>query len=357
MTVTALHRSSRMFVPAVVAASVVAAASCGGPPESAAPTTRVVTDMAGNEVTVPTEVRRVGEQFPAHTVITIMLGAGSKISAITTNVKTIPFLQKVYPEISSIPELFPYDGTAGNVEELLRLDIDAVFSYNDSYQNSGVANLDVSFFSYTELADAVTLAGNVLGGTAPERAKKYVDYLNKNVELVRSRVANLPESERPSVVHIPDFPPLTIDGGQSQQGGLWVDAAGGRPEFSDQEGTYITTSAEELLNRDPDVLVIQAPRDEGSGRSVVAAMAEQIPVWNELSAVKNDRVYLNPRGMYPWERSTPEQALQVLWAAKTLHPDLFQDVDIREETRHFYDEFFGYRVTDAELDEIFQLTP
>ncbi|MGH3778240.1 MAG: ABC transporter substrate-binding protein [Pseudonocardiaceae bacterium] len=207
------------------------------------------------------------------------------------------------------------------------------------------------------MAQGVTLAGDVLGGTAPERAKAYVDYLNNNVNLVQSRLANLPESQRPSVVHIPSFPPLTVDGGGSTQGGLWINTAGGRSEFSDQEGTYITVSAEELLERNPDVLVIQAPREDASGQSVVAALAEQLPVWNELKAVQNNRVYLNPRGMYPWERSTPEQALQVLWAAKTLHPDLFADIDMRAEARNFYNEFFNYSPTDADLDEIFQVNP
>lgn len=232
-----------------------------------------------------------------------------------------------------------------------------MFAYNDAYGNSGIPNLNVDFATYSELAEAGTLAGDVLGGTAPERVKAYVDYLTKNVNLVESRLANLPESQRPSVVHIPSFPPLTVDGGGSAAGGLWINTAGGRSEFSNQKGTYITVSAEELLQRDPDVLVIQAPREDASGQSVVAELAKQLPVWNELKAVKNNCVYLNPRGMYPWERSTPEQALQVLWAAKTLHPDPFGDIAMQAEARNFYKEFFNDNVTDTELNEIFQVNP
>ncbi|MGH3779026.1 MAG: hypothetical protein ACRDRR_25390 [Pseudonocardiaceae bacterium] len=137
VTATIPHRLRRALVPILVATSLMVLVSCSSSPsspQSSGPSTRVVTDTSGTKVTVPVDVERVGEQFPAHTVITIMLGAGSKIAAITTNVKTLPFLQKLYPQISSLPELFPYDGTAANIEELLELQIDVVFAYNESYQ-------------------------------------------------------------------------------------------------------------------------------------------------------------------------------------------------------------------------------
>ena len=131
--------------------------------------------------------------------------------------------------------------------------------------------------------------------------------------------------------------------------------------MGDVKGTYKGLTPEELLKRNPDVLIIQAPDiTAGNGSSaqpVVDAMAKQLPVWNELKAVKNNRIYLNPQGMYPWERSTPEEALQVLWAAKSLYPDLFGDIDMRAETRNFYKEFFNYTPTNADLDQILQANP
>src|SRR2546430_17683497 len=45
----------------------------------------------------------------------------------------------------------------------------------------------------------------------------------------------------------------------------------------------------------------------------------------------------------------PISALQVLWAAKQLHPTLFGDVDMSRETREFYARFFRCRLTDREV--------
>ena len=140
---------------------------------------------------------------------------------------------------------------------------------------------------------------------------------------------------------------------------MWINTAGATNAVSDVKGSHSTLTPEELLRRNPDVLVIQAPGGDqglvaGSAQSVLTTLAKQLPVWNDLKAVQNHRVYFNPQGMYPWERASPEEALQVLWAAKTLHPDRFGDIDMRAEARNFYQRFFNYALTDADLDLIFQ---
>src|SRR5262245_32857712 len=101
-TDTTVESRKRLFVPMFLAASAVVWASCGhvhneSPDSSRAP--RVVTDMSDRRVTVPAVVERIGEQFPAHTVTSIMLGAGDRIAAIPPNVSTLPLLRKIYPRV------------------------------------------------------------------------------------------------------------------------------------------------------------------------------------------------------------------------------------------------------------------
>jgi iron complex transport system substrate-binding protein len=64
--------------------------------------------------------------------------------------------------------------------------------------------------------------------------------------------------------------------------------------------------------------------------------------WSTIPAIKNNRVYANPVGTFLWSRYSCEEALQVLWVAKTLYPDLFQDVDMVKEVREFYKKFYNY---------------
>lgn len=330
------------------------------PAPQTTPTTQVGTTISGAQVRVPLQVNRIAEQFPAHTATDIMLGAGDKLVAIPPNVKTLPFLKKVFPGIAAVPELFQ-NGGAVNMEQLLRAKPDVVSAIDGGavlmpFQAVGLPAVDMYFPNLSQLTQSITLAGQVYGGDAAKIAQQYNAYFEGNVKLIQSRLANLPDSQRPSVLHIRNFPPLTINSGTSIVG-QWIKLAGGTDVASGVNGTTIT--AEQVLKWNPDILIIQAPGgDQGkaadSAESVLAALSSSIPGWNDLKAVKNHRIFFNPQGLYPWEQYGPEEALQILWAAKTLHPDLFKDVDMRTEVRNFYKNFFRYGVSDAELNQIFQ---
>jgi len=38
---------------------------------------------------------------------------------------------------------------------------------------------------------------------------------------------------------------------------------------------------------------------------------------------------VNPKGVFSWDRYGAEEALQIQWAAKTLYPDLFTNINIK----------------------------
>jgi iron complex transport system substrate-binding protein len=323
--------------------------------------THTVTDMLGTSVTVPVTINRIAEQFPAHTVTDIMLGMGDKIVAIPQNVKTIPLLLKIYPGIAKVPELFRNGGSA-NIEDLLARRPDVISALDGGattkpFQSAGIPTVVMNFDRMPQLAQSITLAGDVYGGAARERAHAFVDYFNAKLSMIQSRLAKLPADQRPSVVHISSFPPLVIDGGPSLIGD-WIKLGGGNDAANEVSGTHVTITPEQLLKWNPDVLIIQTPGgDQGlaanSGQSVIDALAQQ-PGWQQLKAVKTGRIYIDPQGMYPWDRFGPEEALQIQWTAKTLHPELFTDLDMRSETRKFYKTFFNYTLSDAELNQIFQ---
>jgi iron complex transport system substrate-binding protein len=326
---------------------------------AAAPATHTVVDMSGASVAVPVVINRIAEEFPAHTVTDIMLGVGDKLVAIPQNVKTIPLLRQVYPRITAIPELFRQGGNV-NIEDLLARAPDIV-SATDGRGAAGVLRaaglpaVVMTFRTLKQLPASILLAGQVYGGPAADRAREYVDYLNARIALIAARTATLRPDQRPSVVHISGFPPLVVDGGPTLIDD-WITLGGGTDAARDLAGVHVGITMEQLLAWNPDVLVIQTPGgDQGmaatTGQSVIAALAAS-PGWAQLKAVQTGRVALNPQGMYPWERFGPEEALQIQWIAKTLHPDLFADLDIRAEAAGFYRRFFGYTVADQELDRM-----
>lgn len=328
-------------------------------PVWAAPHT--VTDMTGQSVVLPAEMNRLAEQFPMHTVTDILLGVGDKLVAIPQNIKTIPLMRKVYPRIDSLPDLFRNGGSV-NMEELLKLRPDLVSAVRGGvarkpFETAGLPSVVMSFERLDQLGKSIELAGAVYGGEAEGRAKTYVDYLDARLALVRSRLANLPDSQRPSVLHIASFPPLVVDGGPSVIGD-WIRLAGGTDAAASVAGPHVGITVEQLLQWDPEVLIVETPGgDQGltanSAQSVIEALG-RIPGWQQLRAVKAGRVYANPQGLGAWDRYGPEEALQIQWAAKLLHPDLFRDLDMRATARDFYRTFFGYALSEAELDQMFQ---
>ena len=70
--------------------------------------------------------------------------------------------------------------------------------------------------------------------------------------------------------------------------------------------------------------------------------------WADIPAVKDRKIIRDPYGTFNWDRYCAELALQVLWSAKALHPNKFEDVDMVAETRNFYKTYFNYDLTEDE---------
>lgn len=86
-----------------------------------------------------------------------------------------------------------------------------------------------------------------------------------------------------------------------------------------------------------------------------AAEVDQIlndPNWASINAVKNGKVYVNPKSVFGWDRYGVEELLQIQWAAATLHPELFSDLDINSKVKDFYKTYLNYNLTDSDVELI-----
>ncbi len=60
-----------------------------------------------------------------------------------------------------------------------------------------------------------------------------------------------------------------------------------------------------------------------------------------------------PLGMYRSYTCGVDTPVTLLWMAKTVYPELFEDVDITEEAKTYYSEVFGITLTDEQVARIF----
>src|SRR5690606_5574491 len=94
-------------------------------------------------------------------------------------------------------------------------------------------------------------------------------------------------------------------------------AAGGRNAFGDAGARWPEVSLEEVVRRQPDVVVVAA----GGADARTLARFESAPGWRDLRAVRAGRVVAVDTDLF--NRPGPGLARAVVQLAAILHPDLF----------------------------------
>ncbi|HEV7632656.1 MAG TPA: ABC transporter substrate-binding protein [Steroidobacteraceae bacterium] len=335
----------------------VAVAQTGTPAQPAPANTREVVDAAGRRVALPQVVTRVADPWHANNALVLMLGGADKLVATTVQAQRQPWLQRLYPRIVDVPAAF---NTAGdvNLETLIGARPDVVLMAYDGNEPRwatavGARGIPIVLMPNTSLQGlqvTARLTGEVLGEAETRVAADFVRYFQRNIERVEARTRGLAASQRPRVLHTASAGVLSVDG----RGTViddWIRIAGG-VNVAQVEGNGRPVTLEQVVAWNPDFIIVGSAPNPQSRDAIL-----HDPRWGQIEAVKRGRVLVNPSGAYLWDRHSAEAALQVLWAAKTLHPELFADIDVARETREFYARFFHYALTDAELASILNATP
>ena len=309
--------------------------------------TKVIKDIDGKEVTVPTHPERIADLWHANNQIVLLLGGADKLSATTTAVKSLEWFKRVYPGIEKVDA--PVKGTDVNMEQLLVDKPDVVLaSSKDQISKTSAADIPsvhVEFQNFADLKRTVELTAEVIGtNDAIDRANKYLAYLEKNENLIKERLKDV--KENPKVLHISGGSDLTKVDGSKSLIGEWMKLAGATNSLDGVENLK-NVSIEQIIASQPDIIIIGGA-DAQKGVDAIKADA----AWADVPAVKNNKIIKNPVGTFNWDRYSAEEALQILWAAKQFHPEQFQDVGLVKETREFYSTFYGYNLTEDEAQRI-----
>ena len=318
---------------------------------------KIITDVEGNKIELPDNVQRVADLWHANNQIVLLLGGANKLVGTTISIAANPWYSKVYPNIKNVPVLT--NGETIQTEELLSHKPDAVLLSKKSMltevEQAGLKGVRVSFQDFDGLKKTVRITADVLGDKAPEIAENYIKELENyikelenNIQFVEARLKGLKDEQRPTVLHITKGSDLLmIDGGKSMIG-EWIKLAGGKSVLPD-EANMVTVTVESIIQANPDVIII------GSSGNKAQAAIEKIkadPAWQSISAVKNNRIYANPTGTFPWDRYSAEEALQILWAAQLFHPEQFKDLNMVEKTQAFYKKYYGYALSKENAEQI-----
>lgn len=308
--------------------------------------TQTVTDMNGTEVEVPMNPTKYADGWFAHNEITIMLTGAEGLVATHCDKKSFPWMYKVCPNMEKATVTF---GKDFNFEELAKLEPQVIFDskedLRDKAKELGIPLVNCTFNTYETMQKSIELTGQVYGGKAVDIAKKYNDELSSTVASVKEKTDKLGDGDRPSVMHGNSVYTFVLDGKDTIID-TWIQTAGGKNAVTEStEGNAQQKfSLEQIIDWNPEVIIT------GKADEVDQILAD--PAWASISAVKNKKVYVNPKGVFGWDRYGVEELLQIQWVSALLHPDIFTDLDIRTKMKDFYKTYLNYELTENEVDLI-----
>jgi iron complex transport system substrate-binding protein len=321
---------------------------------------RPFVDLAGRELTLPENPRRLVTFVGPTPEKILMLGAADRLVGKNAYAVAGAWALEVYPKFGEMA-LFksPMDP---NVEELVGLAPDIIYywSMNEQIERLESAGLKVVVAQLTANNPStvdefiafqkkeVDVIADSIGDETKQRAKLWNDYFDEKVRFVRGRTAALPEGDRKKVYFSCSDDGLECFSKNSYPQFI-VELAGGNFVAKDtNEEVNATVSLEGIINWDPDLIIM------GRADSTDGIVTDER--WGEIAAVKNGNVILPPDGVMFWDYSS-ECVLLMQFLAKTMYPDIFADLDMVAETKAYYKKFYSYELSDENARNILSHLP
>ncbi|MDO5423316.1 MAG: ABC transporter substrate-binding protein [Eubacteriales bacterium] len=317
--------------------------------------TNLVTDVTGREVEVPANAENVVMlPGPAYEKAMI-LGVTDRVGGVLKSCKTA-WAELIHPEMS---ELLIFDSsTAPNIEDILSLNAEFLICHDYADLNAQLDELEIPYvitqcsgeLPYSDLEGflefqktEVNAIAEAFGGEALERAEKWCSYFDEKVAYVREKTDQLTDEERKRVYYARSDEGLVTFSKNSYPHYL-VELAGGNYVAKDTpEEMNSTLTIEQIMEWDPEVIFM--------GRMDDTAIILDNEAWSGMTAVLNNEVYLCPSGVFNWDYSG-ESVLLMLYLAKTIQPELFEELNIEEEIQYYYETFYGYTLSDENIQNI-----
>jgi iron complex transport system substrate-binding protein len=317
-----MHKIHRFVIIAVTLLTV--AIACGPvpiqpptqPPNEPAAFPLTLTDDLNREVTVETKPQRIVSLAPSHTEILFALGAGEQVVGVTTYCN--------YPrEAETREQIGGFSAETMSVEKIIALEPDLVLSVGklhetviEALEQAGVTVYAVDAETFEQVYASIEAVGRMTGHG--EEAIHLVAQMKERVAAVESVVAEIPNEERPAVFWETWDEPL-MTAGPTAFAGQMITKGGGVNLFAEVTERYPQISIEEVIKRNPDV--IMGPDTHGE-----ALTADQVairPGWETIKAVQDGRIYVFDGDIT--SRAGPRIVDGLEMIARALHPDRFTE--------------------------------
>ena len=314
--------------------------------------TRTFQDMKGATVTVAAAEEMdtiLTVAWPGNQPTIALLGITDMVPAWMKSMQGEDYYwaQQYNPTILANPSL------GSSAEELMTFDPDIVFTKTKDKQAeldaAGITAACMAPVTLDDVLHSVRLTAEISGRPeAVARADSWIGYYNEVVDMIRQRLANVPESEYP-VVYVVNgqhgtTPLLTNGGGTLTE--TFSHLLGFKLATVDiVQGDATEITAEQLMALDPEYMIFFGMH---AYEAYDALMADESLAG--LSAVQNGKLAFVPKGGQPMNGTGVENVMYLQWQVKLLYPELFADIEMHDVVKDFYNRYMDYDISDAEIE-------
>ncbi len=253
-------------------------------------------------------------------------------------------LGRIFPQLARNESLWHVD--AGTMESVLAHDHGGVY-FSGGVRRFGLPEIDVwRKGPIGSVDDVVTTLIRVMNAVAgqPGRSEHLINDYRQEFDALHADLQPETLTRLPRIAGIvcadDDWSHVWARGGGDSLVGA-VDAAEGLQALGRQD------DSERILAMDPDLIVLAV----GTAREFM-----RDPRWQGLKAVQARRVYQNVTPLRGYTFDSDNAALGERWLAELVHPERLQP-KLRGLLREHYVKSYGYRLTDAEIDDLLRVEP
>lgn len=300
-----------------------------------------ITDMVGRQVVFNKTAERIVTTFKPAALCVLSLGLSGNLVGIDTHSQRDRLQLAVCPQIEQLPTVGTK--TSGlNLETIINLRPDLVLLYAqkdgiriaDRLRAHGIGALIVVPETFDGLDTTLRIIATAVG--KPQQAETIIQASKRLRDRVARTVAPIPVDQRQVVYYGSGKGVFSTTTGNMLQDDM-IHRAGGINASHELRGYFREISPEQFIQWNPALVVVA--RSAGAQASQLASRKQ----FRSVRAVADGRIYLFPADLAPWDFPSPLSTIGVLWLAKRLYPDRFEDLDLMTEIDHFHEILFGKR--------------
>lgn len=320
---------------------------------------KTIVDLQRNEVEIPESQdinRIVLISPPLFGTYLCMFGDTDKIVGMhpfCSSMNNKKLISVLAPDIDSINCRF-MKGFNVNVESLTNLKPDIVFVYGkqqkEPLENLNIPLIDMlpnsTYDPVETILDWMKVFADVF--EADEKYDRYEKAVKNTLAEIESRIANIkPEDKKKAVMIFSNNGKNMQVVGGNFYGSYWMEKCGLINCARNLSGVK-EVNIEQIYEWNPDIVYVF--RGIKADKYLNNEIMNQD--WSVINAFETKDFHTIPEGIFGWEPPNTETTLMLYWTAKKAYPELFEEIDLIEESQRFYEDFFGKNVSVEIIEDV-----